>query len=393
MPLMIPLAEPNLGGNEARYLQQCVKTNFVSSVGPFVDRLETMVAAAAGTESAVATNSGTSGLHAALVAVGVSRDDLVAMPGYTFIASANAAAMAGAEPWLFDIDDESWTLDVAQLRAAFEREVACESGVARHKASGRRVAAIMPVHALGHPANLPAVAEIARYYRVPIVADAAAALGATCHGRPIGAADADLTVFSFNGNKTVTAGGGGAVVGPNAELVARVRHLTTTALDGDAYRHDSIGFNYRMTNLQAAVGCAQMEQLDSFLAAKRRIRDAYVDAFTAISGLGTTPLAPWAESACWISGVTIEKGLATAVVDALKKNGIEARVFWQTLHRSAPYAEATRESLTRADRLADRFVAMPCSSNLTAADQAQVIETLISFVASSDLQAIGAVGG
>ena len=373
---MIPLAEPNLGGNEAAYLQQCIETNFVSSVGPFVDRFETLVAAAAGTEVAVATNTGTAGLHAALVAVGVSRDDLVVVPGYTFIASANAVAMAGAVPWLLDIDEESWTLDAARLSQVFDRDVERYEGIIRHKQTRRRVAAIMPVHALGHPADLEAIGDIARRYDVPIVADGAAALGATCRDHPVGGVGADFTVFSFNGNKTITAGGGGAVTGPDTALVKRVRHLTTTARAGEAYTHDRIAFNYRMTNLQAAVGCAQMEQLAELVAAKRRIRDRYADAFAEIPGVASTPIVPWAESACWISGVAIvDRPISpTALVAGLKSDEVEGRLFWQPLHRQLPYADALSEPLAASDRLASRFVALPCSTGLSVKDQERVID-------------------
>ena len=373
---MIPLAETNLGGNEAAYLQKCIETNYVSSVGPFVDRFETSVAVAAGTKVAVATNTGTAGLHAALVAVGVSRDDLVVVPGYTFIASANAVVMAGAAPWLCDIDEESWTLDPTRLAQAFERDVERHDGIVRHRPTGRRVSAIMPVHALGHPADLESIGEIAQRYGIPIVADGAAALGATCGDQPVGSAGADLTVFSFNGNKTVTAGGGGAVAGPDAALVERVRHLTTTARAGEAYAHDNLAFNYRMTNLQAAVGCAQMEQLDTFVAAKRRIRDRYAVAFAEIPGVVSTPIAAWAESACWISGVTITEApvSAAALVAALKTHGVEGRLFWQPLDRQLPYADALSEPLDVSDQVADRFVALPCSTNLSTESQDQVID-------------------
>ena len=226
---MIPLAVPNLGGNEARYLQECVETNFVSSVGPFVDRFEAMVAEASGASHAVATSSGTTGLHAALTALGVGRDDLVVLPSFTFIASANAISHCGATPWLLDVCGDSWTLDVAQLARVLETQAERRDGDLVHRESGRRVAALMPVYTLGLPAEMEPLVRVAMRHGLPVVADAAAALGARYRGRAVGALGADLSVFSFNGNKTVTAGGGGVVVGEDEALCARVRHLTTTA--------------------------------------------------------------------------------------------------------------------------------------------------------------------
>ncbi|MDP7571158.1 MAG: aminotransferase class I/II-fold pyridoxal phosphate-dependent enzyme, partial [Myxococcota bacterium] len=202
---MIPLAVPHLAGNEARYLRECVDTNFVSSVGPFVDRLETLVAECSGAAHAVATSSGTAGLHAALLAAGVSPGELVVVPAFTFIATANAVSHCGAVPWLLDITETDWTLDPEQLAGVFERETRRDGGSLVHVASGRRVAAVLPVHTLGAPADMDPILELARAQRVPVVADAAAALGSLYRGRPPGALGADLSVFSFNGNKTVTA--------------------------------------------------------------------------------------------------------------------------------------------------------------------------------------------
>jgi hypothetical protein len=202
---MIPLAIPNLAGNEAKYLQECVETNFVSSIGPFVIRFEEMVATAAGARFAVATSAGTTGLHAALAAVGVTRDDLVILPSFTFIASANAIAHCGAMPWLFDVDAGSWTLDGEAVARALAGETERRDGRLVHKGSGRRVAAMMPVFTLGMPADMDRLTALAREYRLPLVVDAAPALGARYKGRAVGALGADLTVFSFNGNKTVTA--------------------------------------------------------------------------------------------------------------------------------------------------------------------------------------------
>ena len=373
---MIPLAVPDLSGNEARYLQDCIASTYVSSIGPFVDRFESMISEAAGTGAAVATSSGTAGLHVALVAVGVQHNDLVILPSFTFIASANAIAQCGAEPWLFDVTAESWTLDPDLLRARLETETRAEGagGIGRiHIPSGKRVAAIMPVHTLGLPADMDAIADIARSFGIPTVADAAPAIGATYKGRPMGQCGANLSVFSFNGNKTVTSGGGGAVIGDDGEALALVRHLSSTARTGTGYDHDRAGFNYRMTNLQAAVGCAQMERLDDLVAAKRRIRRAYEDAFAHLSEAENFPSPDWAESACWFSGVTWHSD-ADALRAKLREAGVDAKPFWKPVHLQKPYAASPRTELDVTEDIWRRIVILPCSSNLTDGDLAHVID-------------------
>lgn len=376
---MIPLATPNLCGNEARYLQECVETTFVSTVGPFVNRFEAMVAGAAGTEQAVATASGTAGLHLALTAVGVGHGDLVVMPALTFVATANAAAQCGARPWLLDVDRESWTLDPARLQQVFARETTVRDGVLVHAATGARVAAVVPVYTLGTPADMDAIVEIAGTYGVPVVADAAAALGATYRGRPVGRLGAALSMFSFNGNKTVTAGGGGAVTGSSPELLGLARHLSTTARVGADYDHDRSGFNYRLTNLQAAVGCAQMENLDRLVAAKRRIRARYDESFADLPGVSPFPQPGWAESACWFSGFVLDPGRAegmAALREAWRAASIDVRPFWKPMHLQAPYRDSPRGELPVSDDIWRRIVTLPCSTHLSGDEQAYVIDTI-----------------
>jgi perosamine synthetase len=380
---VIPLTVPNLTGNEARYLAQCIETTFVSSVGPFVERFEAMVAKAAGSAQAVATASGTTGLHVALVAAGVRPGDLVLLPSFTFIASANAIAHAGATPWLFDCDAASWTLDPELLARTLAAETRPQEGGAIHKASGRRLGAILPVHTLGLPADMDAIVATARAYGLPVIADGAAALGATEKGRPPGKLGADLTVFSFNGNKTVTSGGGGAVAGDDPALIHLVRHLTTTARTGEDYSHDRVGFNYRMTNLEAAVGCAQMERLEEFVAAKRRIRATYDQALTGRPGVGLFPEPARAQGACWFAGLTLAPPAPSPerVRQALRAAGIEARPFWKPMHLQPPFADVPRTAMPVTDAVWKRILTLPCSTHLTAEDQAQVIAALAEALA------------
>ena len=372
---MIPLAIPNISGNEAAYLMECVRTNFVSSVGPFVARMEEMTAQATGAAACAATSSGTTGLHAALMAVGVGSGDLVLLPSFTFIASANAVAHCHAEPWFVDISPDSWCMNPAQLADLLFKETRREGGRLVHAASGRRVAAIMPVYTLGTPADMDPILELAREYGLLVVADAAASLGARYKRRNL-AGLADLSVVSLNGNKTVTAGGGGAVVGNDESLVGLVRHLTTTARVGDDYDHDRIGYNYRMTNLQAAVGCAQLERLDEFVAAKRRIRARYDQALVSIPGIGPFPQPAWAESGCWFSGVVLEDPALPTVTEVcveLRLRGVGARAFWKPVHLQPPFRAAPRAALPVTESTWDKVVTLPCSTQLGDVEQAQVI--------------------
>ena len=370
---MIPLAIPNLTGNEARYLHECIESTFVSSIGPFVTRFEEMVAQAAQARYAVATSAGTTGLHAALTALGVGRDDVVILQALTFIASANAIAHCGATPWLCDVAAESWTLDVTQLADVLRHQTEARGGIRVHRPSGRRVAAIMPVYTLGMPADMDALMDTAHRYGLPVVADAAAALGARYKGRAIADLGADLTVFSFNGNKTVTAGGGGVVAGNDEALCRRVRHLTTTARRGAEYDHDMVGFNYRMTNLQAAVGCAQLEQLETFVAAKRRIAQRYNDALRPLPGVGLFPRPGWAEGACWFSGITLTHPPVAEVMPLLRAREVDSRPFWKPIHLQVPYASVPRAPLPVSDRVWDTILTLPCSTALTEDEQGTVI--------------------
>jgi len=375
---MIPLAVPNLVGKEREYLNECVDSTFVSSVGPFVTRFEQMVGESAGFALSVATSAGTTGLHAALVAVGVKPGDLVIIPGLSFIATANAVAHAHAIPWMLDITANSWTLDPVALLNALEQETSRgPNGTPIHTQSGRRVAAIIPVYTLGTPADMDQISGIAQRFGIPIVADAAAALGANYKGRSLGQLGADLTMFSFNGNKTVTAGGGGAICGNDATLVGLVRHLTTTARVGSDYDHDRVGFNYRMTNLQAAVGCAQLEQLDAFVAKKRAISGFYDEAFKSLPNVLPFPAPDYAESACWFSGFVLKTGESSTLRSALRAADVDARPFWKPLHFQTPFADSPRGDLSVSENLWQRIVTLPCSTGITDAELNTVVDAVI----------------
>ena len=367
---MISLAIPNLAGNEKKYLDDCIDTTFVSSVGPYVKKFEEVVAEATGTSVAVATSAGTTAIHAALTAVGVRYNDLVIVPTFTFIASANAVRHCGADPWLMDVRESDWCLDPdlveGELKKHAERRA---DGQLYHKNTKQRIAALMPVYTLGNIPNMDKFRAIADEYKLPLVVDAACAIGATYKGKELGTL-ADLSALSFNGNKTITCGGGGAVVGTDENLLAHVRHLTTTARVWPDYDFDEVGFNYRMTNIQAAVGTAQMERLQAFVARKRYVRKYYEENLADWAKDKNVTFFPSTEgSSCWFSGIVMPDKAkledAKNLCVELNNADIEARSFWKPVHLQKPYADCPKSVVDIAEGLWQRIVTLPCSTGIT----------------------------
>ena len=380
---MISLAIPNLTGNEKKYLDDCIESTFVSSVGPYVTQFENMIAEATGSNYAVATSSGTTGLHAALTAVGVKHGDLVIIPTFTFIATANAVAHCGAEPWLMDINPSTWCLDVDLVVSEIKKNCEKKEGALLHRPTGKRVAALMPVYTLGNMPDMNAMQQIADEFKIPLVVDAACAIGATYKGRDFGSL-ADLSVLSFNGNKAITCGGGGAVVGNNKSLLDKVRHLTTTARVWPDYDFDEVGFNYRMTNIQAAVGVAQMERLSSFIDAKRYVRQYYEGHLEYLNRQGIAFFPATAGSSCWFSGIVLPKGTelhtAKEICAYLKEFEIEARSFWKPVHLQKPYLNCPVSNVTVSEDLWQRIITLPCSTNITEEELRFVAEKVVEAV-------------
>jgi len=378
---MIPLAVPNLSGREAEYLQECVATNFVSTVGPFVQTFEAMAAEVTGFSNAVATNTGTSALHVAMTALGVQRDDLVVLPSYTFIATANAVRMCGAEPWLFDMDDVSWGIDPELLASELARATRLRDGSVWHKQLKRRISAVVAVCAAGQPPRLQDIVEVTSAAGIPLLVDAAGAAGATYENKSLGAV-VDHAVLSFNGNKTFTAGGGGAFLTQDESVARRVRHLSTTAKTAEDYTHDMEGFNYRLTNIQAAIGCAQLEQADEFLSRKRAIDAAYRGAWIG-TPLGPFPNTEWAKSSCWMSGAVLPQSghwTVAEMVGELAARGVQARGFWKPMHLQPPYASCPRTTTIVTDDLWKRVLTLPSSTSLTQEEQNEVIADVFELV-------------
>lgn len=377
---MIPLCIPNISGNEGAYLAECVSSTFVSSVGPFVDRFEAQLCTQTGAASAAVTSAGTTALHAALHSLGVGPGDHVIIPALTFIATANAVAHCHAQPIIVDVDADRWGMDTSLVAELLETRCRRDSeGVLRYRPTGGAIKALLPVFAMGLPADMDGLRALGDAYAIPIVADAAAAIGARYRGRSLAASGADLTTLSFNGNKLVTAGGGGAIVSMRAEDGPALQHLTSTARVGGAYDHDIVGFNYRMTNLQAAVGVAQLERLDDFLDTKARIARGYAEAFADLPGVQPFPAVEDSLSSHWLSGIYLPDAKpedVEALRAALKTGRVESRAFWKPIHQQAPFRECPQHLSARSDALWSRIQPLPCSTQLSQTEQAQVIDVV-----------------
>jgi perosamine synthetase len=327
--------------------------------------------------------NGTAALHTALLVAGLEPDDEAVVPALTFIATANAVRYAGAWPVFVDADPVYAQLDAEKLRDFLSRGCVARRGALYNRQSGRRVRAVVPVHVLGHPADMDAILEAARPFGLAVIEDAAAAVGACYKGRPVGGLG-DVGCFSFNGNKTLTAGGGGVVVTDDPRLAERARYLTTQAKDDPVeYVHKEVGYNHRLTNLQAALGCAQMELLDEYVRAKRTIAGRYAAALGNLPGLSLYPEAPWAFSACWLSTLRVGSGLAfnsRGLLRHLAAQQIQARPLWQPLHRSAAHSGAQAYRVEVADRLYRESVCLPSSVGLTVGAQEHVARVVTTWL-------------
>lgn len=373
----IPLCVPEIRGNEWQYVRDCLDTGWVSSVGSYVDRFERGLAERVGARHGVATTCGTAALHTALLVAGVEPDDEVLVSTLTFIAPANAVRYAGAWPVFVDAEPRYWQMDPQRVTDFMRDQCQRVHGVWRHRATGRRVRALLPVHVLGHPAEMAPLMEVAREYGLVVVEDASESLGATCDGTPVGHFG-DVACFSFNGNKLLTTGGGGMLVTDDPAMAARARYLTTQAKDDAVeYVHGAVGYNYRLTNVQAAMGVAQLEQLDAYVAAKRRIAARYAAALGEVAGLRPMTEAPWARSTFWmytmlVDGVRFGR-TSRELLHLLDGARIQARPLWQPLHRSPAHAGSPLTDCPVADGLHRSALSLPCSVGLGAEDQERVI--------------------
>ena len=377
---MIGLSNPVLSGAERKWLMKCLDSGYVSSVGPMVSDFEAAFARKVGTRYAVATASGTAALHVALSALGMKAGAAVVVPDLTFVASMNPVLYCGAEAVLADVERATWCLDAEILRQ-----------LCRQRArTGNKVRAVIPVHLYGCCCDMEAIGAVAREYDLKVVEDATEALGTTFKGKQAGTLG-DVGCFSFNGNKIMTTGAGGMVVTDSQDIADKVRYLVNQARDNAShYVHSAMGYNYRMNSLAAAVGMAQLEKLDGFQKAKRRIAARYRQALEGLEGLTLHPVQAGVDSNFWLYSLVMDRVKdKESCLESLNKQGIMARGFFAPLHRQ-PYVRSDLwrrgkkgvESGSRgnSDYLSTRGINLPSSSDLTESDQDQVITALLSFI-------------
>jgi dTDP-4-amino-4,6-dideoxygalactose transaminase len=376
----VPLSIPCLEGNAARYLQECVDTNFVSSVGPFVGRFETEFAGYVGVPYAVACCNGTAALHVALRVAGVGPGDEVLVSDFTFVATVNPIVYQGASPVLVDADHATWNMDPDLVAEELEH---------RSRKGEKMPKAVLVAHILGLPADLVPIREACARHGVILIEDAAEALGADYEGGPLAGLQVGTLglfgCFSFNGNKIITTGGGGMIVTSDAVLARRAKHLTTQArLPGPEYLHDEIGYNYRLTNLSAGLGVAQLERLGAFIAKKRAIARRYDEALGGLPGITLPPRPSWAGPTMWLYSILVDPAVTgidrKALHERLAEKGIDTRPVWAPAHLMPFYQDAPRLGGAVGETLFARGLSLPCSVSLTDAQQKRVVEVLAAIL-------------
>jgi len=376
----IPLCIPEISGNEWVYLKECLDTNFVSSVGPFVDRFEHELSAFTGSKFAVAVSTGTAALHISLLVTGIKPDEEVLVSTLTFVAPVNAIRYVGAWPVFIDAEPDYWQMDVEKVRGFLEKDCIWKNGILTNRHTQRKVTAIMPVHILGHPVDMQPLLELARKYNLVVIEDATESLGAKYQGKPTGTLG-DIACFSFNGNKIITTGGGGMIVTNREDWARKAKYLTTQAKDDPLeFVHDEIGYNYRLTNIQAAMGCAQLEKLTEYIEKKRSIAKNYNESMQKIQGISFMKEAEWASSIFWMYTMLIDPqkfGMdSRTLLKILIDQKIQCRPLWQPIHMSKAHQGSYKVDCSVAERLNREAISLPCSVGLTDEDQKRVINII-----------------
>jgi perosamine synthetase len=358
----IPLHEPRFTGNEKKYVVDTIDSTFVSSVGAYVDKFEVMMSSISGTNKSIAVVNGTSALQVALRLAGVNAGDEVITQALTFIATVNSIIYNGAAPIFIDVDIDTMGLSPKAVEVFLEEYGEIREGICYNKKTNKKIAACMPMHTFGFPVHLDELLKVCNKWNIPFVEDAAEAIGSEYHSKPIGSFG-KLGVFSFNGNKIVTSGGGGAIVTNDVELGIKAKHLTTTAKVPHPYEyvHDEIGYNFRMPNLNAALACAQLEQLSSFINSKRTLAQEY-NSFFKSKGINFRTELPQTKSNYWLMCVELEnKQERESFLKVTNENGVMTRPIWQLIFKSPLYSGFQKDAQINAMYLEDRIVNIPSS--------------------------------
>jgi len=376
---MIPLSIPKLAGNEWTYIKECLDTNWVSSAGKFVGKFEEDIAAYTGSVHAIACMNGTAALHVSQLLLGVGPDDLVLAPNITFVATLNAIAYTGAEAVLIDVDPISWQLDLDVLARFLAEE--CDRDAANnliHKADGKQIKAIMPVHVLGNLCDMDALLSLCEKYDLPIIEDSTEALGSTYKGKHAGTFG-HFGTSSFNGNKIITTGGGGMIFTQNADLATRAKHLTTTAkTDPLDYFHDETGYNYRLVNVLAAMGVAQLEQFPGFLVAKKKMDAFYRSELSGVGDIRFQEITPGVDPNCWL--FTFRTARMRELLTYLNANGVQSRPFWTPMNQLPMYAGFRYyHQDDNSSKLHAEAISIPSSSGITETELREVVAKVREF--------------
>lgn len=372
---MLLLSGPNIAGNEMKYVKECLDTGWVSSVGSYVTKFENMLAEFSGCKYGVATSSGTTALHIALLLAGVKRDDYVIAPNVTFIASINSIKYTGADPILIDVDPETWQMDLNLLEEFLENETDEKNGEIFYVKDGRTIRCMMPVHVLGNMCDIDRLLQIADKYKLPIVEDATESLGSYYKGRHTGGFGV-MGCFSFNGNKIITTGGGGVIVTNDEELAKKAKHLTTQAKsDPFEYVHDEVGYNYRLVNVLAAMGVGQMELLPSFIKRKKEIDSFYRKELNGTGDISFQKVEPEVDCNRWLFTFMTDK--QKEVLKILNDNQMQSRPFWVPMNQLSMFKDNvyyTKDD--RSNYIYKRCLSIPCSTNIKDIELAAVVEKI-----------------
>ena len=364
----IPLHIPIFEGNEIEYVIDCIKSNFVSSVGEYVNKFEEAISKYTGAKYAILTVNGTSALHVSLLLVGVKRNDEVLMPAMTFIATANAVSYIGAIPHFVDIDEKTLGIDSEKLDEYLSQICEIRNGECFNKKTNRRIKAIIPMHTFGHPVDMDKLIKISKKYNIEIVEDAAESLGSFYKGIHTGNFG-KISAISFNGNKIITTGGGGCIITNDEELAKKAKHITTTAKIPHPYEyeHDMIGYNYRMPALNAALGLAQIEKLPEFIEKKRKLAKIYQNFFKDIEKVEFFVEPEYGKSNYWLNAIILKENnrvLRNKILEETNKNGIMTRPVWKLMHHLKMFKNCPKMDLSVSESLENRIINIPSSAYL-----------------------------
>lgn len=372
---MILLSGPNISGNEWKYVKDCLDTGWVSSVGSYVTKFENMLAEFAGCKYGVATSNGTAALHISLILLEIKQGDCVIVPNLTFIASVNSIKYTGANPIFIDVDPNTWQMDLNLLESFLEGSTRIEEKGARLKSNGQLIKAIMPVHVLGNMCNMDKLLSIANKFNLRVIEDSTEALGSYYNGKHAGSFG-ELGCFSFNGNKIITCGGGGAIVTDNEVLAKKAKHLTTQAkADSFEYYHDEIGHNYRLINTSAAIGVAQMEQLEKFIQLKHEIKNFYQEQLSGVGDIEFQSVEKDTNPNWWLFTIKTEK--QKELLKTLNENEMQSRPFWVPMNQLPMFRNdlyVTENDLS--NFIYQRCLSIPCSTDITTEQLTSISETI-----------------